>query len=1440
MGFLDRIGKIGTGIGGALQAPVGLVYDLARAPFVDDDELDGFVNVLYGRTVARGGQLFGNALGPEEGLGAGIGALPGWVRTPARTVIHPVLQGLETAGREAIREPLTAALTASSLMTAGKGFDLGEGYRIAQHRSLGQAFALAILTKDITDEAQVAAAQGTDWYQALSGTMDATARLFLEPDVLVSGGLSAVRRAGVASRTAAALAKVPGAAGLVEKGIFGRTIRTGADVEAALVHPALGRINTQIDDIVAAAPDVDAAASRIRDLAFPDHRDGAIISRVLAESDDLPTAWGALMGHQPSIDTLYAAKPEIAGQISRLSGDQARIAEMKRMGFELPDSVKTIERSQIDIELDALYDTEARLAYHEKANAMVREIPRISGASERRAAIVRSDFFQQSPVAAPLRLAINMRPRNMIDLHDAAGDAQVTRLLRKARLPVEEQDQLRGAYMAAADPTARNTALAQIEARSIRSVAERHGITDPAEIQRLLDAAADGRVRATAEIQKSRKYDGKGRSYIEDVGDDGITQRIYVSLAATQEINHFLVPDLDAIDKVLARHGDDISRVGAVAAGGGEALQAFQRLWKPSVLLRVGWPIRVVGEEQLRIASQIGALLTAGRSTRAGARYGKDTVADLVSNATQASRRIPKGERATRQAGTKGLRLGTMDIRGLEVESAFGTAETFNDVYRKLNSAGGSFEAVTRTSDDIRNGLRQEVLPEWQSLEPTMPGHGPAWENAVNNQIGKDEMWRQFVEGKTLDEVRAWTGTTEGRAYLRRVPHWRGRIDDWLEIAQQTADDYLPTDELKALALEGKAKADDLARAVPDATGRPVVNGAIVADVKAGTRFTQALGKLRDKAMKTFGTTPTDVLSRQPYFDHHYTQEVNRLVNLAADQGVDLTPEFARTVEAKARNFALGESKRLLYDLADESELAHMLRFISPFYSAWQEVLTRWTGITVDNPAFVARMHEVWRAPERMGIVTDEDGNRINGDGTATSPLGEKVEAGRDRMVTMRLLSSDNVAGKAIFNDLTRHIPGIKRVEHARFNKDGFNTILQGVPGVGPIVQIPLNEVAKGRPDIEASLKWALPFGATQSTMDMLLPATARRIKTKAGGEEDRLYSNQLMRIHWDAQVDYNLGKRADVPTYAEAKKKTDALYNVRTVASFISPVAPSFQSPYQPYIDAYRALKEKDPETADEMFLDTYGDEFFPLTQSLSKTMDGIPPTLEGAAARKKYQDLIEAHPELGGLIVGAEGAGEFSSAVYQSQLQKPVRPGAADKQRQAFSFEEAQAKPNERLGWIEYSKAMDIIDAERMNRGLANLQVRGARDLADLKRGVIGSLKKKYPEWAAVFEVTDRGAWDRKLSGLREIAADDRLAGRSEIAGLRQYLDARGQVTSILAARKASGGASTINAAGNTDLHGIWTQITTRLTDDNPAFASVFYRYLERDPLDIEEEVA
>ena len=340
-----------------------------------------------------------------------------------------------------------------------------------------------------------------------------------------------------------------------------------------------------------------------------------------------------------------------------------------------------------------------------------------------------------------------------------------------------------------------------------------------------------------------------------------------------------------------------------------------------------------------------------------------------------------------------------------------------------------------------------------------------------------------------------------------------------------------------------------------------------------------------------------------------------------------------------------------------------------------------------------------------------------------------------------------------------------------------------------------------------------------------------------------------MLRIYFDKVVDYNLGKRETAPTWDEAKGDANAFFNLRIAASYFSPAAPSFDSPYQSFISAYRqanellkdnpnALADPDgnPRTADEWFLDTYGEAYFPLTQSLSKSMDGVPPTLEGRAARQKYVDLIEKHPELGSLIVGNEGAGEFAGAVYDAQHAERVAPGSPFKQREGRAFDEARSAPDVRRGWIEFGRVMDLIDAERINRGLPNLQVAAARDLAHIKREFIRVMGEKNEAWFADFGVTDRNKMNRRIGAMREIVQDKRLSGREDIRVLGEYLRIRDAVTSELRNRKAAGGSSTLDSTANQDLALTWDTLVGKLLEGpgGLAFGDLYHRWLERDQLE------
>jgi len=1413
-GLLDRFHDAIVGVGGAIQAPFGLVKDLAIAPFDDTDD-SGPLTTTYDALTRRGGQMVGNLLGPEEGLGALIGGLPSQARSPVRRVTTPAMNLLEGAWREGVSQPISTALTAASLAEAPGGGGLAgladprnwrEAYGIAEHRSPGQALALAFATKDITDPDEVAKAQGTDFYRVVSGTTDAVLRVTLDP-LVVAGK---VRQVTLASRL----------------------ITSQDDIARLTANGSLDRFAHAVDKM---------NASEIRLTYFPEHAFGADISSLLADAGDATTrvkVLRTLMGATDEIEGIRTWSADLAGRLDRLTRNDEVVRNLTNEGFVYANAPDELARGAAEI--DALYPELDRLGRIEAAVGALREAPRATLRAQARGAIVRSDWYQSSRWAKPLRVVFDMEPHHIIRFDDPTGDIQFWRWLQQSDLDLATQEQYRARYMAAGSAMDRENIIIGAEHAATRSIAEKAGMTAD-EIGEVLKRSRVGRERARAALH-SRKYDGEGRARLHLVDDDGTF--IERPLLVTQEAQLTTLPDMHLIRQATKRIGQ-FRLDHPTTAIPRETLEAFYRVWKPSVLLRVGWPLRVIGDEQLRILAKIGALAHA-RSIRTGLKDAqatqaikpiRDRIATLekLGDKLDDAQRVELGALRAKVDEIAATRIRLVD--GYRFEGPFGAVGDGENIYRHLASSRDSFQQFFGRSekgilDDLRN------TGEWRSIGPDdVDSYTRAWEHAVNHQIGEDAMARQFLEGATADDVARWLRTTaEGRAHARRLPFRRDHRA-WAEAVEGQVHAYLPTEELRQAALKRHATHEMLAKQVRDASARPIVHGEILGQSLGTSKTMEAVQGLVDRGYKVLGSLPSDALSRNRFFDSVYTAEVQRQVRLLGPNAV-LDGKVLASVENAARRYALRQTKTLLYDLAEQARWAEMLRFFVPFGNAWQEVLTRWAGLVVENPAFARRMQLLYMAPEKAGIVTDEQGYVVDEHGKITeAPPGFEhmvgQQGGSERNVTIRL------------PEWAHDIPGLRGQGNMKFGKNTINLMLQGPPGFGPVVQVPANEIAKARPDLEAALNFVLPYGSTQETRNLLLPATARRFITAREGEENRLYANSAIRRYYDMIVDYNLGKREERPTWQEAKNDTDAFWNLRTAASYIAPFTPQFDSPYQLYIDSYRLRREWDstltPEqrqaadylSPDEWFLQTYGEEFFPLTQSLSKSIDGIPPTLEGHEARLHYQDLIETYPELGSLIIGKEGAGEFSRAVYDAQLATRVAPGAAHRQRESQSFEEATAAPNVRLGWLRFRKFMDLIDAERVQRGLPNLQVKEAEGLATLKRVVIEALANRYPEWYAEFSIVDRQAMSRRLEGMAAIVTDKRLIGRPEIQGLATYLRARQAFQGVLAARKAAGGAQTLEAVANQDVAAAWATVVGRLTERNLAFADLYYRWLTNDDL-------
>lgn len=1485
MGILDRLHSLVTATGGALEAPLGFVKDTALAlPELGTLDLPSFTHDVYHAFIDSAAKETASLIGPQgiggsiagsvedipgvgPALGAGVGA-----------TINPVQNGMNLAYHELVGQPLSTAVTAATfakqdgLDALVKPQTYSEAWNIADHRSPGQSLALAFLTHDIRDPAQVRKAQGTDWYHAISGVTDAVARIYLDPTALALGEATDIAQ---------------GARGIEDTSHLFGLVHTGG-VDALTQSGAVGSFVDRIGAIQ--AEHGDGAAAIIRHELFPNHQFGAEISDLLANAAKLPPAAydgldgaGAtervlrvLMGQTDEIATIRSTRPDLAGQLERLSERRDMLKALSPNGFALANSDEDL--ANLNREINVLHNQQDRLDRLDAMQATIERLPRPEGAQTLRGRFTQGDFYQSSPWSKPLRVMFNMEPHQWIRLDDANSDISVARMLAKSDLPQDEQLAWRSHYMEQTDPATRALVAHAAETAAVSSIAKTAGMTDDQLEIALREAWKNKRV--TQDLIDSRAYDGEGRSKIQFDDENGHLTNIHMMeapLYETQLPNLTKLVDLDQVRAVISPIKSFLARNPGYQLADA-AIDNFAAVWKPAVLLRVGFPLRYLTDETLRSMSKIGTLATLKNIGRGGVDGVGNAIESIGTKLDRFRDPAVLAEKADQPIDLQGV-----NIAGHEFEGAFGAPGDGSNIYRKLITARESFGTlISEREGRLMDQLIQSG--QWRSINPTEAAYPQAWEHAVNKQIAQSDLGShllekmqpptktQMAEGvlpRTRDEIVAETvdwlkNHPAGKAVADKLPIRRD-LDQWVQAAHDQIDSYLPTPALRASAWNQTATHGDLVNEIPNAAERPIVHGGVVTEAMGGP-IGETYRKMVDFAMRNLVAKPSDVLIRQPFFDHMYQAELARQVRLAtgAEQlslpdriaamfrgesthavgdTTAITADDMQRMQVTARRYALGQTKALFHDFSEQFSFAKQLGFLSPFANAWGQIMSRWAGVAVDNPAFIRRLQIAWRAPERMGIVTDGKGNVIDEHGRIVTPVansqykvGDPAGDGQ-RNVTIPL--------PTWAKDIPVVGPGLAQSGDLRFGKDSINMILHGLPPVGPIVQVAMNEIAKARPDLESSLKWALPFGAQQNSLDILKPTLVRRLQTSSEGDADRSFAYSAMRIWSDKMVDYNLGKRAKAPTWAEAEKDAQAFWHMRTIASFGLPVTPQFTSPYQSYIDAYRARKDLDAsltpqqkalpsyKTPDEWFLDTYGQEFFPLVASMSKSIDGIPPTLAGQKLHQQFAKIIENYPELGGLISGADGAGAFSRAVYEAQFGQKVGPDVSQNERQVQPFEQYRTEASTSLGWIEFGRAMDTLDAVLHQRGLASYAVAGAADLQRAKQALVQYLatSPKYEGWYQDYVSTDGAKWDKRIAGMTAIASNPALAARPEIAGLRVYLEARKAFVGALQAL----GRKALDTTATSALEVGWQAYIHSIVERNPAFGSLYNRWLQNDPVTI-----
>jgi hypothetical protein len=813
--------------------------------------------------------------------------------------------------------------------------------------------------------------------------------------------------------------------------------------------------------------------------------------------------------------------------------------------------------------------------------------------------------------------------------------------------------------------------------------------------------------------------------------------------------------------------------------------------------------------------------------------------------------------------GSKG-----MTLSGVKLPAAFEGSQ--GEMYQTLISPDESLGHIFSSNKQMVHGHLMRSFDHGGKIIRAADDealHAESWAHAINLQLMQDPLARIAAQGATAEQMTKWIRqTAEGRAWRRRIGLKFVTPDELANSVWHDVADYMPLPEIRQAALEGSLTPSFLTEAVPNMAHRPEVHTGQVG-LQGQLKYRRALDRVVQSWFNVAANIPAKRMSRHPLFNQLYEGHLKTLVSQRELQG-GWTVSDVEGLATSARRLALRDTRKLVFDIAHQSDAAAAMRFISPFFSATNEAFQRWGRVIADKPQIVGYAANFYNAPVAAGHMQDAEGNSITQDGKAWTMTYPKLPNGKPDYdhgkAVQRLVpkSERYIVGrmpKWLAESPVGVALGVERSSgNFALSQNSMNLVTQGDPffhpGVGPIVQIPVNELVKDKPksaEIARQLG-VLPFGPQTDgpfgtgvlgrAGSFIAPATMKNFLTSLDTSDERYQRIKLQIMQRAAYEHDNLGK-----PMLSAKQIADQTRNYwmfSAASSFLQPMSTQRKDAYQFYRDQYNALRRQDPLTADDQFLARFAESYFVFAQAQSDNATGVQATQKAVALEQKYAGLIAQHPELGALIVGPEGNGPFSPEAYSYQLNHPVTPGGSEMERTKMSADTAMKENQKRLGWSKYTAKMNQITAALHNRGLASFQDKGAEDLQQAKRAVTmlygdptlpdGTANPYYNEqWSEDFFSIDAKKTDRTALALNDVAFSPlaKQKSRSDLRVLQEYLTYRKAVTQLLAARNAAGGGATLTAKTNADLAKVWGQVVDGLIEKDTRFGDLYHRYLSRD---------
>lgn len=654
---------------------------------------------------------------------------------------------------------------------------------------------------------------------------------------------------------------------------------------------------------------------------------------------------------------------------------------------------------------------------------------------------------------------------------------------------------------------------------------------------------------------------------------------------------------------------------------------------------------------------------------------------------------------------------------------------------------------------------------------------------------GTGQTWRKEL-GSIEGRSKLLTDPQAAREYLRQnffdnLKHVTGGDPD---LVQFVAKGRLGKVNARASGHTGglsKTLQESYDHAAPTWTGTPQ-------SVSAGRRnqMAEAFNHLTEVGFEKILTDPENYLTKSPTFRQMYFQRVEEVIGFAprklqedmirragevgmddsylaklaaiVNRGEGTRLKSMRQVDMLAGSWAMSETKKLLYNLADRNQFMDMFKVIFPFGDVWKNVMTSWGGIIRQNPSVLRRFQqglEGARQPSLLGEAETEPGtgegffhpDPSTGEEVFTYPLLGKLTTG------MLGLPEGSV-------EFTGRAAGLNLVT---------STVL---PGFGPAVTIPASHLIPNTPKWDTVRDVLLPFGPTESLVDQLTPRWAQQLKqffSEPNPETHRLFANtvtDVMRALAPTGKHDLTTPEGQQALLDQATTIAKNLYVIRGIAQFNLPTGPALQwnaedvqgnlVPVKLLADDLRRLTEEmggDRTAAFGEWVKRYGVEnvlaVIPKTTSITER----PVTEKGDAWMRANSDLERDFPATIGLFAPEEAVGEFDYSAYLRAIETGAREGVSPAEQLALA--------NDFLGRVQFEQAKKI---------------------AALHPGPVGSMfltqvrQQIAEEYPGFDGWVSRAIWEKKpkpdelIAELRSAIQNPTLANTDAGRGILKYLSA------------------------------------------------------------------